>query len=117
MVNMSRATEDAELADTLERMGSPVAVTIEGVRSRAEPSLSSYLADKRNGRNIYKRFEGCGYVPVDNPDAKDGLWRIAVRRQVVYAKEALSERDRVAAAQRLATPTPHVLPPPPYRSW
>jgi len=30
MVNMSRATEDAELADALERMGNPDAVTISG---------------------------------------------------------------------------------------
>jgi hypothetical protein len=114
MVNMSRATEDAELADALERMGNPDAVTIAGVLSRAEPSLSDYLGEKRNSRNVYKRFEECGYVAVDNPDAKDGLWRIGGKKQVVYANEAKSERDRVAAAKRLAMPAPHVLPPPPY---
>jgi hypothetical protein len=115
MVNMSRATEDAELADTLDRMGNPDAVTIAGVRSRAEPSLSDHLGDKRNSRNVYRRFEACSYVALDNPDAKDGLWSISGKRQAVYVKENMNERERIAAAKRLAMPSPHVIPPPPYR--
>jgi hypothetical protein len=115
MVNMSRATEDAELADTLDRMGNPDAVTIAGVRSRAEPSLSDHLGDKRNSRNVYRRFEACSYVALDNPDAKDGLWSISGKRQAVYVKENMNERERIAAAKQLAMPSPHVIPPPPYR--
>jgi hypothetical protein len=115
MVNMSRATEDAELSDALERMGNPDAVTIPGVRCRAEPSLAEYLGDnKRNSRSFYKRFEECGYVAIDNPDATDGRWRVSGKKQVVYTKQNLTQRDQLAAARRLAMPTPHVLPPPPY---
>ena len=122
MVNMSRATEDAELADALERMGDPDAVTIAAVRFRAEPSLSDYLGDKRNSRNVYRRFEACGYVAVDNPDSKEGRWPVSGKKQTVYVKETLTTRDRLAAAKRLAMPTPHaipssshVMPPPPYQ--
>jgi hypothetical protein len=112
MANTSRAPEDAELADTLEKLGDPDAVTIEQVKSRAEISLLEYLREKRNSRNVSKRFEACGYVAADNPDAKDRLWRIAGKRQVVYAKQTLTEKDQLAAAKRLAAP--HNVPPPPY---
>jgi Bifunctional DNA primase/polymerase, N-terminal/Family of unknown function (DUF5906) len=115
MVNMSRASEDSELSDTLDRMGNPDAVTIAAVRFRAEPELSDYLGDKRNSRNLYRRFEACGYVAVDNPDSKEGRWRVSGKKQIVYVKDTLTTRDRLAAARRLEMPTPHVMPPPPYR--
>jgi hypothetical protein len=47
------------------------------------------------------RFEQCGYVPVRNNAASDGLWKVLGKRQVVYAKANLSLRDRLAAAGRL----------------
>jgi hypothetical protein len=47
------------------------------------------------------RFEQCGYVPVRNDAANDGLWKINRKRQVVYAKASLSLRDRLAAARTL----------------
>jgi hypothetical protein len=46
-------------------------------------------------------MEKCGYVPVRNDDADDGLWKIRGRRQVVYARTELSLRDRLAAARKL----------------
>ena len=41
-------------------------------------------------------------MPVRNDPVKDGLWVISGRRQAIYAKAALSVRDRVAAANELA---------------
>jgi hypothetical protein len=50
---------------------------------------------------IPHRLEKCGYAPVRNDAAKDGLWKINGVRQVVYAKTTLSIRDRLAAANDL----------------
>jgi hypothetical protein len=38
---------------------------------------------------------------VNNPDAKDGLWKIDELRQVVYAKAALSPQEQMLAARQL----------------
>jgi hypothetical protein len=47
-------------------------------------------------------FEACGYFAVGNDCAKDGLWKIDDRRQVIYVKAELSLRDRIRAAQDIA---------------
>ena len=47
------------------------------------------------------RMEQCGYVPIRNDAAKSGLWKINGTRQVIYAKDTLPIRDRLAAARRL----------------
>lgn len=52
------------------------------------------------GKIIPHRLENCGYVPVRS-EATDGLWIVDQRRQAIYAKTDLSNRDRFAAAQRL----------------
>jgi hypothetical protein len=46
-------------------------------------------------------MEQCGYVPIRNDAAKSGLWKINGTRQVIYAKDTLPIRDRLAAARRL----------------
>jgi hypothetical protein len=60
-----------------------------------------WIKDRKNRRQIPHRLEACGYSPVRNDAAKDGLWKINGTRQVVYAKAGLTQRDRLAAAQRL----------------
>jgi hypothetical protein len=104
MVGMSAAPEDAEMHDAIDKLGKPDAVTVAQILTRAEHPLADFLRDRRNSRNIPKRFKGCEYVTVRNEDAKDGLWVVGGKRQVVYAKMALSIRDRIAAARRLAVP-------------
>jgi hypothetical protein len=47
------------------------------------------------------RLERCGYVSVDNPDAKDGVWKIKGIRQPVYAKAHLSLRDQLEAVRKM----------------
>ena len=46
-------------------------------------------------------MEECGYIPIRNPHAKDGMWKINSRRQVIYVKRELSDRDGLAAARKL----------------
>ncbi len=105
IVDASRAPEDAELAEVLEHLKNPPAVTLISVANAADSILNNdfayWLRDRRNRRVIPHRFEACGYVPVRNPDRDTGLWVIDGRRQVVYAKDALSLGDQTSAAAKL----------------
>ena len=107
IVNASRTPEDAELADVLDDLKWPDVVTIQMVRDATKsPGFAAYLDDRRNSRRIPHRFEACGYMPVRNPDAEDGLWRLRGRRQVVYAKIGLDEHQREELARKLAAAPP-----------
>lgn len=102
IVDASRAPEDAEMADAIDALGKPDAVTVQMVLVRASVGFSEWIRDRRNRRRIGHRFEGCGYVPVRNADAADGLFKLSGRRQAVYARSELATRDQIAAAQRLS---------------
>jgi Family of unknown function (DUF5906) len=105
IVDASRAPEDAEMQDAIDFLGdpNPPALTITQLkRCPSSESFAEYLKDRKNSRRIPHRLEDCGYVAVRNVHAKDGLWKMAGGRQVIYARADLSIRDRVIAAQRLA---------------
>ena len=63
IANANRAPEDAELADVLDDLGRPDAVTLDQVADRAavlHPSFAIWLRDsKANARRIPHRFEDC----------------------------------------------------------
>jgi hypothetical protein len=101
IVDANRAPEDAELADVLDRLDKPDATTLIEVQNKATGDFQNWIIDRRNRRQIPYRFEQCGYVPVRNDAAKDGLWVINQKRQVVYAQASLTPRDRLAAAAKL----------------
>ncbi|UQD70496.1 hypothetical protein JEY40_31735 [Bradyrhizobium japonicum] len=102
IANASRTPEDAELADALDVLGRPDAVTIIQVQLASKSQdFVEFLKDRRNSRKIPHRFEDCDYVPVRNPDAKDGLWKVNGRRQAIYARNDLDAAQRLAAAKAL----------------
>jgi hypothetical protein len=101
IVDAHRAPEDAELADVLDKMGNPDATTLSDIAAAAQSPFSMWITDRKNRRIIPHRLEKCGYCPVHNPDAKDGMWKIKGSRQVIYAKNTLSVRDRHMAAKKL----------------
>jgi hypothetical protein len=115
IVDASRAPEDAELADVLDKMGNPDATTLIGIINKADESagkeadgredrnsLAVWLKDRKNRRVIPHRLERCGYVPVRNPDApSDGHWKRNGTRQAIYARADLSLSDRLKAARQL----------------
>ena len=101
IVDASRAPEDAELADAIEALGSPDALTLDQIASRANVSFAEWLRDHKNARRIPHRLEACGYVAVRNDAANDGLFKVAGRRQRIYAKKELPLGDRIAAADGL----------------
>jgi hypothetical protein len=100
IVNTTRAPEDAELADVLDKLGKPDAVTLAELITAANGGIAEWLLDRRNRRALPHRLERCDYVSVRNPDAKDGLWKLQGARQVIYAKTSLTAQEREAAAQR-----------------
>jgi hypothetical protein len=103
IVDANRAPEDAELADLLDGMGNPQAITLADLVARAAGGIYEWIIDRKNRRAIPHRLEQCGYVPVRNPGAKDGHWKICERRQAVYALKMLPLRERIAAATRLSS--------------
>ena len=95
IVDANRAPEDSELADVLELLGNPKIVTLRQVINLASPEFASWLSDRKSWRILPHRFEQCGYVPVRNPDNKQGFWRIGGQRQVVYGLSNLSLREQL----------------------
>jgi hypothetical protein len=101
IVDANRAPEDAELADILDAMDEPDATTLIKIGQKAAgKEIEGWLKDRKNRRLIPHRLEKCGYVPVRNDFAKDGLWKIGTR-QVIYVKSALSITERIRAANEL----------------
>lgn len=102
IVDASRAPEDAEVADVIERMQHPRGLTLADLIIYAAEDFKEWLRDRRNRRRVGHRLESAGYTQVRNPDAISGLWVVDGKRQVVYAHSALPTRDRIAAAENMA---------------
>ena len=101
IVNVNEPPEDAELADVLDELGNPNAVTPNQLLAKATGNAAEWLMDRKNRRAIPHRMERCGYTPLRNHDAKDGYWKIAGTRQPVYAKCELPEGARRRAVIEL----------------
>jgi hypothetical protein len=104
IVNTSAPPENSELADILNGMGNPIAVTLDQVAEAASGSTSDFynwITDRKNRRAIPHRMETCGYQPVRNKSREDGLWVIKGKRQVVYGNQSFTENERCAAIAKL----------------
>lgn len=102
VVDAGRAPEDAELADVLDQLGNPAAVTVSTLSIYAGDTFREWLRDRRNARQIPHRMQDAGYTAIRNDAAKDGQWVVSGKRQTVYARCELPIRDRIAAASTLA---------------
>ena len=114
IVGAGAAPENSELADILDALGAeekvkdaegnprgPVVTTLGKVLGKAQGDLFEWLKDRKNRRVRPHRFEACGYAALRNPDAKDGLWVIGAKRQVVYGRMDVSPGEQIKAAQKL----------------
>jgi hypothetical protein len=104
IVNANSAPEDAELADTIDKLKNPDALTLAQLISVAQGDFSEWLMARKNRRAIPHRLERCGYVSVRTPFTKEGLWRVKGERQIIYVnvKASLSPAEAVEAARKLA---------------
>ncbi|WP_155675357.1 primase-helicase family protein [Burkholderia territorii] len=106
MVQTSEAPERGEMRDLIDLLGNPPAFTlgdlITGTMRHHLPALEAELTDRRNQRALPHWMERVGYSPVRNPDADDGLFRVAGRRVVIYALRALTFVEQVRVARQRA---------------
>jgi hypothetical protein len=110
VVNANRAPEEGELADLVDKLGTPDVLTLNQVIKAAggvdngpyaeRGTIANWLADRKNRRAVPHRLEAVGYVPVRS-DTSDGLWVLEGKRQGIYAKAALPLRDRLVAAGQM----------------
>jgi len=103
----SQAPEDGELADVLDGLENPDSITLTEISAKATGETSEWLLDRRHRRSMPHRMERCGYVPLRNPDARDGLWKLQKRRQVVYIRASLDAVRREDLLKRLIDGTKH----------
>jgi hypothetical protein len=101
IVNVNRAPEDAELADVIDNLKNPDALTVKQLMAAATGMTADWLAERSSRRAIPHRLERCGYVCVNNPDSKDGVWRIKGVRQPIYARASLNIRDQLLAVRKV----------------
>ncbi len=90
--------------DLLDVIGNPSALTLDdliaGAMRHNMRAIEEELAERRNRRSIPHRMERVGYTPVRNPNADDGLFKVAGRRVVIYALRSLSLDDQLRAARQ-----------------
>jgi hypothetical protein len=99
IVSSSRSPDDAELADILDEMNNPKVTTLAEIIGRAPDGFAEFLSDRRNRRKFPHRMESCGYEPLRNDDADDGLWKVNGKRQVIYGQKDLSTQEKHIAAR------------------
>jgi hypothetical protein len=99
MVEADRSDEYGELADSIDALGRPEALTLRQLIEKS-PSLEWLLDRKRRG-HIKHRLDDCAYITVRNRDADDGLWVVNKKRQVIYARLNLNLVQRERAAHNL----------------
>jgi hypothetical protein len=101
IVDAGRAPEDAELADVLDDLGNPDAVTLDEVIEKAGGDFQEWLRDRRNRRQIPHRLEACGYVKVRNEAVEDGMFHFNGRRRAIYVRAKLTRKQRKVVVQEL----------------
>jgi hypothetical protein len=102
IVDANRSGEEAELADAIDKLSNPEVLTLLQIQNAtSDSSLVDWLTDRKQRRTIPYRLEQCGYVPVRNPTASDGLWKITGKRQAIYAKADLALREQLKAARTI----------------
>ena len=87
----------------LDRLGNPDATTLDRVQiRRAATSKPGWISDRKNRRAIPHRLEQCGYVPVRNDAAEDGLWKINERAAGRLRQEQPLDSGQARSRQTLS---------------
>jgi hypothetical protein len=99
MVEAARGSAYVEIANVIDKLGNPPALTLEQLMEKA-PGLE-WLHNLANRRSVGHRLEENQYVRISNRAAKDGLWKIKGDRQAIYARTELTTGQREDAAEAL----------------
>jgi hypothetical protein len=101
MVNVERTADYGELADAIDALGKPEALTLIELIEKAPGA--EWLSDRKMGRVVQHRLQRCGYVRAANPNTErhGGMWSINGKRMMIYARQELPKGKRLDAAERL----------------
>ena len=88
IVNVNSAPEDADLADLLEDLCNPDAITLEQLLVKATGAAAEWLLDRKNRRSIPHRLDRCGYTSVRNPETSDGRWKVKGKNRSSMSRPA-----------------------------
>lgn len=106
IVAANRSPEEAEIADVLDKLDAPVAVTINDLveqcltgDDQSLVALGEWLKDRRNARSVPHRLESLGYSAVRNAGDKQGLWTINGRKQAIFVRQDVTGADRLSRAK------------------
>ena len=106
VVQANESPESGELRDVIDELKSPNALTVDcllkGARVLRLDQIIDELRDRKTRRSMPYKLERVGYVPVRNPDAEDGLFKICGRRQTVYASKKLTLADQIKFAKSVS---------------
>jgi hypothetical protein len=105
MVGAQTNSEEGELSDLLDKLGRPLAVTVDMLRQHCGyGELHQWLSNNKNQRAIPHRLLACGYVQTVNPSEAKGLWSINGKRAMIYVHKATEKpADRVVVAEALVS--------------
>lgn len=109
IVDSNRAPEDAELADVIEKLNSPKALTLDWLLAKSpNEEFTKLLTERKSRRGIPHRLEAVDYVPIRNDgNVRDGLWKVKDNWKAIYVRKELTKAEQlVAAANLIANPDP-----------
>lgn len=101
MVDAGTPEKTDDIADALDAVGQPDAVTVEQLELVGDPTLQEWFADIKNAKSVHYRMEASGYVAMRSPHAKDGRWVVLGRRKKVYVRDSLPPQVARKAVQKL----------------
>lgn len=92
---------DRHFSRAMESLGWPEFVQSNWVTTAINDHEGTNIPVNALYRNFVSAMERCGYVKVENPDAKDGRWEDCGERFSVYGKSGLAVVDRAALSDAL----------------
>jgi hypothetical protein len=102
IANASASPDDDELAEILDHLDKPVAVTVAQIIHAAHETRSALDWSSKNTRaSIPRQFEGAGYVPIIGPMVR-GRWSVNKKRVMIYGRADKPLAERIAAARVIA---------------
>jgi hypothetical protein len=101
LVGSSGSTESGMMADFLDTLGRPGAVTIQSIREKATGELATWFMNNPAWSRVRHFLEECVYRYFPNPAAKSTFWKIGGRRAAVYVRGDLAPANQLAAKDEL----------------
>ena len=103
IVHAGHAPEDTDLDDVLDGLKRPAVCSLNTIVTHEAAARMEWLLDRKLRRTIPHRMERCGYVPVRNPNSKQGLWTISERRVTIYGRTDLKPGRSVERRPKLSS--------------